>query len=295
MHILIVPELILQQGNNNFELSELQLEKLVTYIAAKTGMVFASRLKSWVIKQFETVFKESGVPSLDVFLMALTNDQLRNESQALFERLTVHETMFYRDAKYFEFLRTTMFPKLIESKKTHKTLSLWVAAGSSGQEAYSILFTIFNNFPELVNWNIKIYSTDISTAIIKKAKEGTYESHEIERGLDEVSLNKFFNKLNEKYYQVKAEYRSKVTFMASNLVENFSHLVPSMDFISCRNVLIYFDQETKMDIVKRLTQKLNPNGFLLLGQVDYINCKLEVKDIKLERQGSFPYFVKTTS
>lgn len=272
------------------ELNVTETEQLLDYIKSKTGMVFAPRLHPIVKKQFETIRKVSNATNKDVFLKALVAGAKKMESQALFENLTVHETMFFRDTKYFNFMETFMFQKLIDDNRAKKSLYMWIAAGSSGQEIYSILFMLYEKFPELRNWALNLFSTDISTQIIKKAKDGIYEAHELNRGLPETYLRQYFKQIDEKYWQVKDEYRQKVTFRTSNLVEDFSTDIPNVDFISCRNVLIYFNDETKRGIIERLSKKINLNGFLLLGQVDYINSKLPSDNFEYKIEGSFPYY-----
>lgn len=272
------------------DLSVVETEQLLEYIKSKTGMTFAPRLHSVVKKQFETIRKISNVTNKEVFLRALISGAKKLESQALFENLTVHETMFFRDAKYYNFMEHFMFPKIIEDNKNKKSLYLWIAAGSSGQEIYSILFMLYEKFPELRGWALNLFSTDISAQIIKKAKEGIYEAHELNRGLPEQYLRQYFKQIDDKYWQVKDEYRQKVTFKTSNLVEDFAADLPNVDFISCRNVLIYFNDETKRSIIERLAKKINLNGFLLLGQVDYINSKLPSNNFEYKIEGSFPYY-----
>lgn len=276
----------------NLELTETQLETLLEYIKSKTGMVFAPRLRSWVSKQFIEVFQTSSETLFPMFFTSLVGDKKKYESQVLFERLTVHETMFFRDKKYFDFIETTMIPDLIKAKQATKSLSIWIAAGSSGQEIYSIYFKLLEKFPELKTWNLSLYSTDLSQAIVDKAKNGTYEAHEIGRGLDEDILKKYFKQVDNKSWQVQDDIRNKVTFRRSNLVEDFATHVPDVDFISCRNVLIYFNDETKADIIKRLAKKVKPGGYLILGQVDYINCKEAPVTFNYNMEKTFPFFKK---
>jgi chemotaxis protein methyltransferase CheR len=275
------------------ELGVTETEQLLEYIKSKTGIVFAPRLHGIVKKQFDIVRKLSNSGEKEIFLRALITGAKRMESQALFENLTIHETMFFRDVKYFNFMETFMIPQLIEANKNRKALNIWVAAGSSGQEVYSILFMLYEKFPELKTWALNLYSTDLSKQIVQKAKEGIYESHEVNRGLPESYLKQYFKQIDNRYWQVKDEYRQKVTFKASNLVEDFSADVPTVDFISCRNVLIYFNDETKKSIVQRLSKKVCLKGFLLLGQVDYINSKVPSDDFEYKIEGSFPCYRRT--
>ncbi len=276
----------------DIELSNVQLESLLDFIKHKTGMVFAPRLRTWVSKQFAELYKNSSETNFTAFFDSLLADRKRYESQVLFERLTVHETMFYRDKRYFGFLENNLFPDLIAAKETTKSINIWIAAGSSGQEIYSIYFRILDKFPQLKTWNLSLYSTDLSQAIIDKAKNGIYETHEVNRGLGEDGLSKYFKQIDNKSWQVKDEIRRKVNFKRSNLVEDFASHVPDMDFISCRNVLIYFNDTTKADIITRLAKKVRNGGYLILGQVDYINCKEPPQGMKYNMEQTFPYFKK---
>ncbi len=273
----------------NFE----QSEKLLEFVKAKTGMVFALRLMPWVTKQLFIVFNSARATDLDLFIQELITGRRPKDAQLLFDHLTVNETMFFRDKKYFDFMVQKMFPDIIKNNQLKRSLSVWIAAGSSGQEAYSILFSILENFPLIKGWSIQIYSTDLCTEVVKKSQEGIYEKHEIGRGLDDVRLQKYFNPIDDRYYQVRQEYRNMIKFSPSNLIQDFSGHVPDVDFISCRNVLIYFNDETKADIIKRLAKKVKGNGYFILGQVDYINAKIPPEGFEYKLEGTFPFYIKT--
>lgn len=286
---------MLQTSTDNLpELSFEQTERLLEFVKSKTGMVFASRLMPWVMKQLNQIFQASKAPNLDLFLQELYAGRRPMEAQALFDGLTVNETMFFRDKKYFDFMANKMFPDIIKNNQLRRSLSIWVAAGSSGQEAYSILFTLLENFPLIKGWNIQIYSTDLCTEVIKKSQEGKYEKHEVGRGLDDIRLQKYFTPVDDRYHQVKKEYRDMVRFSTSNLVQDFSGAVPDVDFISCRNVLIYFNDTTKADIIRRLAKKAKTKGYLILGQVDYINAKIPPEGFEYKIEGTFPYYHRLT-
>lgn len=274
------------------EITDEQYEKLKGLIHKKVGMVFGQRLETWVKKQVTQVFVKSKDDDLDKFVDKLVANRDQGCAQETFESLAVHETMFYRDKKYFAFMREIVFPTILEQNKGTKEINLWIAAGSSGQEAYSILFTLCEHFPEIFDrWKINFYSTDLSNKIIEKASAGIYEVHEMNRGMeDDLKRRKYFEQIDSKSWQVKREYRRMLTFKQGNLVEDF-HGLPRFDFISCRNVLIYFSDDVKSDIIHRLGKKTKDGGFLLLGQVDLINgtvpegCKQKIHNL-------FPYLVK---
>ena len=125
-------------------LNEQQMEKLLAFVSKETGMEFASRLTDWVNKQFFDVYIAHGGSDSQSFLDGIVTNVRQKERDALFDSLTVNETMFFRDKKYFDFLEKVLVPTLMEKNKDSKKLSIWIAAGSSGQEIYSILFLLLS-------------------------------------------------------------------------------------------------------------------------------------------------------
>lgn len=274
-------------------LSTEKRDLLLNFVDKQTGMIFAPRLHTWIDKQVIAIFEKSGSSDINAFILDIISGKNPTLAQKIFESLTVHETMFFRDKKYFEFLKAELFPNLIETNKIKKSIDIWISAGSSGQEAYSILFMLLEDFPETKNWMITIYSTDISNHIIEKAQNAIYEAHEMNRGLEgDHPIRKYFEELQNNKWQIKHEIRSKIRFKTSNLMEPFNTL-PNFDFISCRNVLIYFNDETKKNIVSRLADKVNKNGYLILGQVDYINKEVRPSNMEFKMINAFPYLRKS--
>lgn len=282
------------QAQSAANLTNDEVDKLLNFVKDRTGMIFAQRLRPWVLKQVDLVFSQTKETNISQFVSQLISGQKKLEANALFDSLTVNETMFFRDKTYFNFMTDIMFPQIIEQNRISKSIRIWIAAGSSGQEAYSILFLLHSKFPSLYEWDVQVLSTDLSHEVVEKGKKGIYEKHEIERGLSPEQLEKFFNKIDETHWQVKTDYRNKVIFKQSNLVDEFRCTVPMADFISCRNVLIYFNDETKHDIIRRLAERVSKNGFLLLGQVDYINAGPVPEGLKYSTHVTFPYYRNIT-
>lgn len=183
--------------------------------------------------------------------------------------LTIHETFFFRDDPPFNVLRDTILPEMVNTRSATKTINIWSAACSSGQEPYSIAMLICDHFPEMRDWKINILATDISEDILTKAKEGHYTQFEIERGLPDRML-KYFDKV-EHGWNIKPEIKQMVNFQPGNLVQPWSSLMPAMDIIFMRNVLIYFEMDTKKQILSKVKQSLHHDGYLFLGQSETVS------------------------
>lgn len=179
------------------------------------------------------------------------------------EALATNETSFFRDSAPFESLRKIVIPNLIEARGATRAIRIWSAACSTGQEPYSLAMLLREHFLALDSWNVEIIATDLSNDVLERAREGRYSQLEINRGLPAPMLVKYFAK-DGTGWRIKDEIRSMVTFRQLNLVENWPAL-QEMDVVLLRNVLIYFDLETRKLIYKRLHRVIRPDGYLLLG------------------------------
>lgn len=179
------------------------------------------------------------------------------------DAMTTNETSFFRDAHPFDALRTAVLPELIRARAAVKTLCIWSAACSSGQEPYTISILLREHFPELRDWKLHIYGSDLSQQMLDRAKAGTYSQLEINRGLPAAMLAKYFQKCGLQW-QVKPEIRELVRFLPVNLIERWPPL-PTMDIVFLRNVLIYFTTETKRQILANVRRQMAAEGTLFLG------------------------------
>lgn len=181
--------------------------------------------------------------------------------QQVVEAMTTHETLFYRDPGQFEALRKLVLPPLIEQRRATKRLSFWSAASSSGQEAYSLSMLLLDM--GLKDWNATIVGTDLSEQILSRAREGIYSQLEVNRGLPVQNLVKYFERKGLDW-QLREEVRRMVIFKLFDLRQSMRSL-GQFDVVFCRNVLIYFDLETKKKILEEIRKTIVPGGYLLLG------------------------------
>jgi chemotaxis protein methyltransferase CheR len=159
-------------------------------------------------------------------------------------------------------------PEMLKARANRKSIRIWCAAGSTGQEPYSLAMSLKEMGAALAGWRVEIIATDLSTEVLEKSKSGVYSQFEVQRGLPIQLLVKYF-KQNGELWQIGPELRAMVQHRQLNLLHDFSQL-GAFDVIFCRNVLIYFDQETKINIFGRLAKAMEGDGFLVLGAAETV-------------------------
>ena len=182
--------------------------------------------------------------------------------------MTTNETFFFRDKMPFEHFRDTIMPALIAARAREKRIRIWCAAASTGQEPYSLAMLCKEMGAALAGWRVEILATDLSTEVLEKAKAGIYSQFEVQRGLPIQLLVKYFTQVGETW-QIAPEIRGMVQFRPLNLLNDFSAL-GMFDVVFCRNVLIYFDQATKIGVLDRIARQMPDDGYLVLGAAETV-------------------------
>ena len=206
----------------------------------------------------------TGIPELVQKIRGGGADVLTAE---VVEAMTTNETFFFRDKIPFDHLREIL-PALMQARANRRSLRIWSAASSTGQEPYSIAMLLKEAGQALAGWRIEIVATDLSQGVLEKSKAGLFSQFEVQRGLPIQLLVKHFTQVGE-LWQLNADIRSMVQHRQLNLLQDFSHL-GMFDVIFCRNVLIYFDQDTKAAIFERLVKQFEPDGMLMLGAAESV-------------------------
>ena len=184
------------------------------------------------------------------------------------EAMTTNESFFFSDQKPIVQFRVIVLPHLLQARARTRRIRIWSAACSSGQEPYSLAMLLDDAQSKLAGWTVEIIATDLSTEILEKARQGLYTQFEVQRGLPIQLLMKHFTQSGDEW-KISDKLRNMVTFKPLNLLSNFSGM-GKFDAIFCRNVLIYFDHETKGEVLSRLSPVLQDDGFLFLGGAETV-------------------------
>jgi chemotaxis protein methyltransferase CheR len=179
------------------------------------------------------------------------------------DAMTINETLFFRDDRPFKHFREKALPEILKSRAAGKSLRFWSAACSTGQEPFSISMSLSEILPKPEEWHVDILATDISERTLSQARTGEYSQFEIQRGLPIQFLIKYFNQ-DGNIWRINEKLRKMIRFEPFNLLENMDRL-GVFDIIFCRNVLIYFDDETKKKILKNIIKRMAPDAYLFLG------------------------------
>nr|HEX4315838.1 protein-glutamate O-methyltransferase CheR [Kofleriaceae bacterium] len=198
-------------------------------------------------------------------------DRLRAAPQGplqrkVIEAMTTTETLWFRDIKPYDMLRTTLIPDMKARRASERELVIWSCACSSGQEPYSLAMLIRESFPELATWKIRIIATDISTEMLERTRTGAYNQLEVNRGLPVGYLTKYFIRDGLRW-RVKPELQQMLELRQLNLA-SAQNMLPRADIVLLRNVLIYFDLETRKQIYARVRAAMRRDGALLLGTAE---------------------------
>lgn len=214
--------------------------------------------------------------------------RIRNGDRALsvevVDALTTNETSFFRDSHPWDALRDQWLPELVEKRRATKSLNVWFAAASSGQEPYSFAMLLHEHFPEVVrDYTVRLIATDISPSMLERCRSGRYSQLEVNRGLPARLMVEYFER-DGLDFVAAPELRDMLELRELNLAQARQwYALPRVDLVFCRNVLIYFDVPTKQAIFSQIHRQLNPDGLLLLGASETTIGLTE--DYQLEMQG----------
>jgi chemotaxis protein methyltransferase CheR len=212
------------------------------------------------------ILRNQGMSGLEELIGHLRRKKDPVLERAIAEAMTINETSFFRDVRPFDLLRTELLPKLIEARRTARSLRFWSAACSTGQEGYSLAMMMNEHFPMLANWNIRVEGTDIASEVVRRAQAGTYHRIEVNRGLPAKFVVRYFDHAGEDW-TLKPEIRKMCNFRMANLcVPPFPFSAyERFDVIFLRNVMLYFSMETRRTLLESIHRILAPDGVLFLG------------------------------
>ncbi len=244
------------------------MEFMATLLKERSGLIL-SRDKMYLLESRLTpLAQKHGLETLDLLIGRLRETPNAPLVDEVVEAMTTNETLFFRDNKPFDHFRDTTLPALAASRADVKKLRIWCAAASTGQEPYTLSMILKEQAAKFQGWQIEVVATDISSEALERAKSGKYTQFEVQRGLPIQILVKYFKK-HEDMWDLSPEIISMVTFKKFNLLDSFKAL-GVFDVVFCRNVLIYFDRETKADILDRMSVHMAPDACLYLGGAETV-------------------------
>jgi len=250
-------------------LSDELFDKFARLVYMKTGMFYDHNKKYYVQKRVERRAEALEMGSLNEYYYMLKFSNDSSEFEKLINEHTVNETYFFRDFPQLRNFAEDVLPVVIREKKNNKKIKVWSAACSTGEEPYTLSIILQEMLDRPEEWDIQIIASDINTEVLEFAKIGMYESRAV-KDVPPEYLGKYFTKCNDKYL-VNMNVRKPVVFKRINLVcENEINTVNGCDFIFCRNCLIYFDDESRRNVVNSLYEALNPGGFIFLGHSESV-------------------------
>jgi chemotaxis protein methyltransferase CheR len=214
------------------------------------------------------IAKKYSCNSVDELIGRLRAGRLQEMVRDVVEAMTTNESFFFRDVKPFDAFRDKILPELMAHRAASRTLRIWCAAASTGQEPYSLAMILHEEASKLSGWTCDVLATDISKDVLTRAETGLYTQFEVQRGLTIQRLLTHFDK-KDVNWQLKPDLRRKVRFRSFNLLDDPRSL-GRFDIVYCRNVLIYFDQPTKARVLDSISQVMNDNGVLVLGGAETV-------------------------
>lgn len=244
-------------------LSSIDFNYLRELVRTHTAIVIDDGKEYLAEARLSSLLRKEGFATVPELLQNLRVKTFSPLHRRVLDAMTNNETWFFRDLVPFEAMRKKIVPELLCSRGLSRRLQIWSAACSSGQEAYSTLIMLHDNFPEVANWNVRVLATDYSQAMVDRVKAGRYGQFEVNRGLPIAALTKHFSQRGLEW-EISPRFRSMVESRLLNLAEAWPDF-PSPDIVLLRNVLIYFDVKTKADILERVHRHMRSDGFLFLG------------------------------
>ena len=241
---------------------------LAKLLMERSGLVLTGDKTYLLESRLTPVARKRGFDDLDKLVEEVRLRPTEALLHEITEAMTTNETFFFRDNTPFDMFRENTLPMLLETRASSKHIRIWCAAASTGQEPYSIAMILREEAAKMPGWRIDILGTDISPTVLEKAKAGLYSQFEVQRGLPIQLLAKNFQQVNE-MWQIDSTIRAMVKYQGFNLLEDITKL-GQFDVVFCRNVLIYFDQETKGQVLANMAKMLPPEGVLFLGGAETV-------------------------
>ena len=266
-------------------MTPMEYDYLRKLLKERSGLVLSSDKQYLVESRLLPIARKSGLTGLGELVQKIKTPGTEALIVEVVEAMTTNESFFFRDKIPFDHFREAIMPSLVAARAKQRRVRIWCAAASTGQEPYSLAMCLKEMAGQISGWRVEIIATDLSHEVLEKAKAGIYSQFEVQRGLPIQLLVKYFTQIGETW-QIAPEIRSMVQYRPFNLLSDFGQL-GIFDVVYCRNVLIYFDQQTKVDVLERIARIAEPDGFLVLGAAETVVGLTEAFKPIPERRGLY--------
>ena len=243
-------------------------EFISTFLKDRSGLVLTEDKAYLLESRLMPVARKNSMTGLDELIAAVRSGANKDLLVDVTEAMTTNESFFFRDNKPFDLFRDFVLPNLLEVRADKKSFRIFCAAASSGQEPYSLAMILREQGAKLAGWRHEIVGTDISTEILEKAESGLYSQFEVQRGLPIQMLVKYFTQ-QEEQWQINQDIRNMVKYKEYNLLGDLRPL-GQFDVVFCRNVLIYFDRDTKSRVLEGIAELMPEHGTMFLGGAETV-------------------------
>jgi chemotaxis protein methyltransferase CheR len=233
------------------------------FVKRRSALMLEAGKEYLVESRLEALARQEGFASLSRLIQTLRSSPASDLQRLVVEAMTTNETSFFRDIRVFDMFKRRIVPDLVERRGAARAISVWCAASSYGQEPYSIAMTLKEHRPALGEWEITLIASDISREMVAKSRAGQFSQADVNRGLPASMLVKYFEQ-HGRAWHIRNELRAMIRCWEINLATDWP-VLPRMDVIFMRNVLIYFDIETKKKILAKVSRLLRADGYLILG------------------------------
>lgn len=249
-------------------MTPIERDYLYKLLKDESGLVLSGEKDYLIESRLMPIARRNGLGSVAELVSMVRKPGTDAVRDDIVEAMTTNESFFFRDKTPFMHFTETMMPAFLESRATQRRLRIWCAAASTGQEPYSLAICLKEMSERLAGWRIEIIGTDISSEVLEKAKTGLYSQFEVQRGLPIQMLTNYFTQVGD-MWQVDSSIRAMVQFREFNLLDSLTSL-GTFDMIFCRNVLIYFDQPTKSEVLEKMSKQISKDGYLILGAAETV-------------------------
>lgn len=255
----------MQQSNREYQFEQEDFEFLRKIVNARTGIVVADEKKEMFYSRLVRRLRFLNLRSFSEYCHHIRDDMTGNEVLELTNAITTNLTAFFREPHHFEFLTDTMIPEMKLAHPDDHVLRAWSAGCSTGEDAYSLAMILDQAFPASSKGSWKVLATDIDTRVIRHAADGVYSMDKVSTVPAEMLKRCFLRGKNHiDRVKVKPELAARLKFGQLNLMDDWSYKNP-LDFIFCRNMIIYFERASKIKLINQFADALKPGGYLFLG------------------------------